>query len=200
MKGRTAEVRYADDMVFVFQDKRDAERFFKALPKRLNKFGLELHLDKSQLIESGNKAAARAYGNGVRLGIYKFLGFVCYWGRAKNGSWRLKYASRGDRFRATLKRVKAFLKENLNTESTSSLLKRLMQKMRGWINYHAISDNGGCVWKFINRCTRMLFTWFNRRGGKRRMNWKRFGHILKEINFPETWKTKSMFSSLPNRA
>ena len=60
MCDRTAEVRYADDMVFVFQNKHDAERFYQVLPKRLNKFGLELHLDKSQIIESGNLAAIRA--------------------------------------------------------------------------------------------------------------------------------------------
>lgn len=196
MKGKTAEVRYADDMVFIFEDKHDAERFFEVLPKRLNKFGLELHLDKSQLIESGNKAAARADMNGTRLAIYKFLGFVCYWGKAKKGFWRLKYASRGDRFRATLNRFKTFLVENRNTENTNRFLKRVIKAVKGWINYHAISDNGGCVWTFINRCKRILFKWFNRRGGKRRMNWERFTNILKEINFPETWKTKSMFPSL----
>jgi hypothetical protein len=187
-------------MVFVFQDKRDAERFYEVLPKRLNRFGLKLHLDKSQLIESGNKAAMRASNNGTCLPIYKFLGFVCYWGRSKKGFWRLKYASRGDRFRATLKRFKTFLRENLSTDNTKGLLKRVVRRVQGLINYHAISDNGGCVWTFINRCKRILFKWFNRRGGKRRMNWKRFVQILKVIKFPETWKTQSMFPNLAKQA
>ncbi len=200
MKGKTTEVRYADDMVFVFQHKSDAERFFEVLPKRLNKFGLDLHLDKSQLIESGNKAAIRADKNGTRLAIYKFLGFVCYWGKAKKGFWRLKFSSRGDRFRAILKRVKTFLKENLTTNDANGFLKRFVQKVRGWINYHAISDNDGRVWAFTDRCKRMLFKWFYRRGGKRRMNWKRFTLILKKINFPTTWKTKSMYPSLAKQA
>lgn len=200
MRGKTAEVRYADDLVFVFEDKRDAERFYEVLPKRLNKFGLELHLDKSQMMESGNKAAIRADSKGMRLPIYKFLGFVCYWGKAKKGFWRLKYASRGDRFRATLKRFKTFLWDNLNTDNTKGLLKSTVRRVQGWINYHAISDNGGCVWAFINSCKRILFNWFNRRGGKRRMNWERFARILKVINFPEKWKTQSMYSSLPKQA
>lgn len=196
MRGKTAEVRYADDMVFVFQNKRDAERFFEVLPKRLDKFGLKLHLDKSQMIESGNKAAERANKNGTRLALYKFLGFVCYWGRSRKGFWRLKYASRGDRFRATLKRFKTFLWENLNTNNSKGLLKSVVRRVQGWINYHAISDNGGCVWTFINRSKRLLFKWFNRKGGKRRMNWKRFSCILKVIKFPETWKTQSMFPNM----
>jgi RNA-directed DNA polymerase len=200
MKSRAAEVRYVDDMVFIFEDKRDAARFYKVLPKRLNKFGLELHLDKSQLIESGNKAAARANSKGTRLEIYKFLGFVCYWGKARKGFWRLKYASRGDRFRATLKRFRDFLWRNLNTQNTNRLLSRVVKRVQGWINFHAISDNDGCVWKFIQRCKRTLFKWFNRRGGKRYMNWARFETILKVIRFPEAWKAKSMFSNILKQA
>jgi hypothetical protein len=170
------------------------------LPKRLNKFGLMLHLDKSQLIESGNKAAARANNNGTRLALYKFLGFVCYWGKTKKGFWRLKYASRGDRLRATLKRFKTFLRENLNTENAQGVLKRVVQMVQGWINYHAISDNGGCVWTFINRCRWLLFKWFNRRGGKRRINWTHLSTILERIKFPETWKTTSIFPNLAKQA
>jgi group II intron reverse transcriptase/maturase len=200
MKGSAAEVRYVDDMVFIFEDRRDAERFYKVLPKRLNKFGLELHLDKSQVIGSGHRAAAKANNKGTRLKIYKFLGFVCYWGKTRKGFWRLKYASRGDRFRTTLKRFRDFLWKNLNTANTSGVLKRVVQSVQGWINYHAISDNHGSVWKFIERCKRILLKWFNRRGGKRRMNWARFTNILKVIKFPETWKTKSMFPSVPKQA
>ena len=195
MKGRTSEVRFADDMVFIFQKMEDAERFYKVLPKRLSKFGLELHLDKSQLVESGNKAAIRAERNEKRLGNYLFLGFMCYWGKAKKGFWRLKFASRGDRFIAKLKGLRKYLWENRNSK-TSVVLDRVVRILRGWINYHGISDNQGRVWSFIHRCQRLLFSWFNHRGGKRRMNWKRFTHILKVINFPEKWKTKSMFLSV----
>jgi group II intron reverse transcriptase/maturase len=200
MYGRTAEVRYADDMVFIFQNKQDAERFYKVLPKRLNKFGLALHLDKSQLIESGKKAAARAEKNGTCLPVYKFLGFMCYWGKAREDFWRLKFASRNDRIRAKLKGLHKYLKENLNTKHTNGLLTKVKQVVRGWINYHAISDNAGCVWTFVNKCRYILLKWFNRRGGKRRMNWERLTAILKAIKFPETWKTQSMFTSEPKHA
>lgn len=200
MHGKTAEVRYADDMVFVFQNKQDAERFYQALPKRLSKFGLELHLDKSQLIESGKVAATRANQNRTRLPVYKFLGFMCYWGRSREGFWRLKFASRGDRTGAKLKGLHKYLKENRNTKDKNSLLIKANQVISGWINYHAISDNAGCVWKFVNRCKRILFNWFNRIGGKRGMSWERFTKILKAINFPETWKIKSIFPVVPKHA
>lgn len=50
---RAEMVRYADDMVFTFQYPSEAKRFYKVLPKRLNRYGLELHDDKSQLIPAG---------------------------------------------------------------------------------------------------------------------------------------------------
>jgi RNA-directed DNA polymerase len=196
MYGRTNEVRYADDMVFVFQDMRDAERFYKVLPKRLNKFGLELHLDKSQLIKSGKVAIAQMVDRGERLPVYKFLGFQCYWGRARQGFWRLKYASRTDRLRDTLKRLRKYLRENLNTDDTPKLLKSVAKRVRGWINYHAISDNDGSVWTFNNKSRHILFWWFNRRGGNRYVSWEKFNHILKVNNFPDSWKTRSMYTKL----
>ena len=57
IKGRAEMVRYADDMVFTFEVQREAERFYKVLPKRLEKFGLKLHKDKSQIIPAGHVAS-----------------------------------------------------------------------------------------------------------------------------------------------
>ena len=67
MKGKAEEVRFADDMVFVFQSNMDAERFYKVLPKRLRKFGLEMHESKSSIIPSGGEAAEEANKRGERL-------------------------------------------------------------------------------------------------------------------------------------
>ena len=78
-------VRFADDMVFVFQISEDAERYYKVLPKRLEKYGLKLHEDKSSLLKSGSKEAEAAEKRGERLPTYKFLGFVCYWGKSRKG-------------------------------------------------------------------------------------------------------------------
>ena len=78
--GKAETIRFADDMVFTFFDPRDAERFYRVLPKRLNKFGLEMHEDKSQMIPAGHLNAVKAERNGKRLPTFKFLGFTCFWG------------------------------------------------------------------------------------------------------------------------
>lgn len=194
LKGRADMVRFADDMVFVFQRKEDAEKFYQVLPKRLEKFGLELHSDKSSMIRSGEQAAKEAEERGERLPAYKFLGFTCYWGKSRNGRWRLKYKSRSDRFAGKLKGLRKYLKENLSVE-TNTVLERVKRVVKGWVNYNAISDNQRRVSSFILLSKRALFSWINRKGGKRKMNWDRFGKLMKEINYPQSFKTTSMFAA-----
>lgn len=193
LRGRAELIRYADDMVFSFQYMSDAERFYHVLPKRLEKFGLALHEDKSQLLPSGHKAMMDGQYRGERLSTYKFLGFICYWGKARNGMWRLKYSSRGDRFRATLKETKQFLWNNLNASSTSEIINHVILSVKGWVNYHCISDNERRVSKFILENKRPLHQWFNRRGGNRYVGWDKLLQILARHKYPEKWKRISMF-------
>jgi len=54
--GDVIVVRYADDLVVGFQHRTDAERFLREFQDRLAKFGLELHSDKTRLIEFGRFA------------------------------------------------------------------------------------------------------------------------------------------------
>lgn len=63
-QGRTWEVRYADDKVFVFERVSEAKAFYRVLDKRLGRYGIELHRDKSHLLPSGTEAAARAHAKG----------------------------------------------------------------------------------------------------------------------------------------
>lgn len=194
IKGRSEMVRFADDMVFVFQEQLQAKRFYEVLPKRLGKYGLELHEGKSSIIPCGRKAAEAAHKRGGRIPSYKFLGFTCYWGLSRKGSWRLKYKSRADRFTAKLNGIQRYLKENLH-EETRTVIRQVSRVVKGWINYHAISDNQRRVRAFILQTQRMLFKWRNRKGGNRKLNWKRFSNLLKSTRFPEAFKTTSMFST-----
>jgi group II intron reverse transcriptase/maturase len=192
LNGRAEMVRFADDMVFVFQRSEDAERFYKVLPKRLEKYGLKLNEDKSSLLKSGKKEAEAAEKREERLPTYKFLGFTCYWGKSRKGWWRLKYKSRSDRFTGKLKGLREYLRKSLNQE-TKTTIERVKKIVVGWGNYHAISDNQRRVSAFILMSKRILFRWINRKGGKRKMNWTTFGKLLKEMKYPENFKTTSMF-------
>lgn len=188
-------VRYCDDMVFIFQRKTDAEKFYRVLPKRLEKYGLTLHVEKSNIIDSGHTAAERAHKAGKRLPTYKFLGFVCYFGKSRLGYWRLKYTSRRDRFTTKLKGLRKYLREQLNARNTTKVLETVVRVLRGWINYHGISDNGRRVSSFIEESKIILFKWFNRRGRKSHISWDTLKRILARVKFPLRWKTVSMFKA-----
>ena len=193
LRGRSELVRYADDMVFCFQHMNDAKRFYEVLPKRLDKFGLTLHDEKSQLIATGHTVAQKMAKQGKRLTTFNFLGFTCYWGKSKNGYWRLKFTSRKDRFAAKLKGLRRFLQDNLNTDDTIGTLQRAARVIKGWVNYHNISDNYKRVHSFVHHSREIIFKWFNRKGGQRKMTWKKCNPILEAIGLSQHGKVKSMF-------
>lgn len=193
IKGKAELVRFADDMVFVFEHYEEAQRFFTVLPKRLEKYGLQLHAEKSQVIRAGGLAAKDAHRYGNKLPTFNFLGFTCYWAKSRKGWWRLKYTSRKDRFASKLKSMKEYLRRNLNTPDTNATLETVIRVIRGWVNYHGISDNHRRVSQFLHLSKRIILRWLNRRGRRKQLNWQKFTLLLQRINFPRKWKTVSMF-------
>jgi len=92
--GDVIVVRYADDLVVGFQNRADAERFQKEFRKRLAKFGLELHAEKTRLIEFGRFAAANRKQRGAgKPETFMFLGFTHFCGRTAHAGvftvWRI---------------------------------------------------------------------------------------------------------------
>ena len=193
-KGRAELIRYADDMVFAFQHMEDAERFYQVLPKRLGKFGLDMHMGKSSIIPAGHTQALLANREKKRLPTFHFLGFTCYWGQSRRGFWSLRFTSRRDRFSAKLQGMKAYLRKQLITRDTPAVLNTVIRVVTGWVNYHFISYNRRKVNSFIYHSKRILFRWFNRRGRKRPMAWPKFLKILGYFGFPESrnFRTKSV--------
>lgn len=74
-------------------------------------------------------------------------------------------------------------------------MKTVIRIVRGWVNYHNVSDNRPKVEAFRRQCMRIIFKWINRKGGQRSMTWNRFNQVLKEIGFPKAGKTISMFQA-----
>ncbi|MGW3473747.1 reverse transcriptase domain-containing protein, partial [Saccharopolyspora sp. NPDC000995] len=75
--GEVIIVRWADDFIVGFEYRRDAERFLGELRERFAKFGLELHPDKTRLIEFGRFAAGNRRKRGLgKPETFDFLGFT----------------------------------------------------------------------------------------------------------------------------
>ncbi|HFW3778282.1 TPA: group II intron maturase-specific domain-containing protein, partial [Salmonella enterica subsp. enterica serovar Thompson] len=74
-------------------------------------------------------------------------------------------------------------------------LNTVIRVVRGWINYHGISDNKRRVGQFVYQSRRIIYRWFNRKGGRHPMTWEKLDLILKMLGYPSRWRTQSMFHS-----
>ena len=133
-QGEVIFVRYADDFVMGFQHRPDAERFLQELRGRLAKFGLELHPDKTRLIEFGRFATERRAKRGLgKPETFAFLGFTHYCGTTRKGRFTIKRKSVAKRMRAKLAELKAEF-QRLMHHPVAEVGKWLRSVVQGWFN------------------------------------------------------------------
>ena len=161
--GDVIAVRYADDVVVGFQHRAEAERFLKDFQERLAKFGLELHPDKTRLIEFGRFAQAnrRERGEG-EAETFTFLGFRHKCGTNKNGSFVVWRTTVKKRLEAKLQEVKQSLKARMHepVRQTGEWLRSVVQ---GYYQYFAVPGNLASLETFRQRIFRYWWRVLNRR-------------------------------------
>ena len=141
-RGDMIFVRYADDFVVGFEHKDEAERFLAELRERLAKFALELHAEKTRLIEFGRFAAdqRRARGEGPPE-TFDFLGFTHICAKTRKHGWFTVWRrTSAKRMRAKLKDIRETLKRRRH-EPLAEQGQWLKSVVRGYFNYHAVPDN-----------------------------------------------------------
>ncbi len=170
--GDTIIVRYADDFVCGFQHLGDAKRFLRDLGERLAHYGLELHPDKTRLIEFGRFARAdrRKRGQG-KPETFDFLGMTHFCDQSRKGRFRVGRKPSGKRVRRTLRRIKEELRMRWhdNRHETARWLGRVIN---GWLNYYAVPGSGRDLRRFIYQCRRLLMRALRRRSQRDHTEWK----------------------------
>ena len=168
-------VRYADDAVLGFEHEHEAERFLEQLRERLGKFGLELHPDKTRLIEFGRFAAERRNQRGEgKPETFNFLGFTHICGTNHGtGKFALHRKTIGKRMTAKLKDIKAKLRCRMHG-SVRDTVRWLRQVVRGYFNYHAVSGNLSRMGAFRQEVLRIWYRTLRRRSQRSRLTWTRF--------------------------
>jgi hypothetical protein len=172
-------VRYADDLVLGFQHRAEAERFLKDLRERLSKFGLELHPDKTRLIEFGRFAEENRTRRGEgKPETFDFLGFTHISGRDRNGRYSVKRMTIRKRMRAKLQEIKQQLRARMHdaTPGTGTWLRAVVQ---GHFNYYAVPGNLDSLGMFRERVLSMWWHVLCRRSQKRGVTWERMIAIAK---------------------
>ena len=158
-------VRYADDFVLGFQHQKVAERFLEQLRGRLREYGLELHSEKTRLIQFGRYAAEHRERYGQRKPeTFNFLGFTHMCGIVhKTGRFTVRRKTIGKRMAAKLKAIKVKLRRRMHEpiKDTGDWLRAVVQ---GYFNYHAVPGNFARLQSFRHDVIRHWWLIVRRRG------------------------------------
>jgi group II intron reverse transcriptase/maturase len=178
LRGRAVLVRYADDFVIVFANEHDAHRVNEVLPKRLERFGLRVHPEKTRLV-SFRRPPWGSDGTGPDgPGTFDFLGFTHYWGKGrKRGSWVAKRKTASSRFTRAMKRAREWCRR-CRHERVAEQQRQLSRRLKGHYGYYGIRGNYRALSNFYRQVTREWRKWLDRRSGKKSMSWERFNRLL----------------------
>jgi len=191
MRGACFMVRYADDFVMVFAQEADARRVFDVLGKRLGRFGLTLHPEKTQLINFRPPHDGGSTDEG-RPGTFALLGFLHFWGKSRKGAWVVKRKTAKDRYTRGLKAVGLWLKRyrHLPVAEQHATLTR---KLRGHYAYYGITGNSWSLANFRYHVGCLWRKWLERRSQRGRMTWARFNALLRRFPLPPPLAVHSIY-------
>ena len=170
-RGAVYLCRYADDFVCAFELEADAERFYEVLGSRLEKFGLEVAAEKTNLIRFSPV-------NWKASGAFEFLGFEFRWGL---GRWRkpvIKRRTARVKYRAALASFREWCRKNCRLPK-DKLFAKLNAKLRGYNQYYGVRGNYKSLQDYFYHATRILYKTLNRRSQRRSYNWKGFAELIK---------------------
>lgn len=177
LKGEIFLIRYADDFIIGFENEEDAQRVNKVLPKRMGKYGLTVHPEKSKLIKFLPEGKAKPP-------TFDFLGFTHYWAKSKRGKWVVKRKTRQKKMQAITQNLKdtCRIHKHEKLKDQSRLLK---SKLRGLYQYYGIRGNFVSLDRMYQIAIYAWFKWLNRRSQRKSYTWKGYWELLKYFNLPK---------------
>ena len=179
-KGEVIIVRYADDFVIGFREESDAKHCLAALRERCPQFRLELHPEKTRLIEFGRYAAERRAkrGDGPPE-TFDFLGFTHISGKTRKGDFTIRRISSIKKLRNKLRELKDSLKRKMHLDLTQ-VGSWALSVFRGWCHDHAIPGNSERLQQFRTAFQELWLRVLRRRSQRgRRMTWPKFSSLIK---------------------
>lgn len=171
MKGYVNIIRYADDFIILVENGREGERILNELEKRMNKFGLKLSKEKTQMIEFGRFAEERS---GKKPKTFDFLGFTHYCDKSREGKFKVGRKTSKKKYKQKLKNVTGWIKRVKNSLSNVEIWKTINAKLKGHYLYYGISGNSRMIEEFYRQVKRILQKWMNRRSQRKSWNWEEY--------------------------
>ncbi len=143
LKGKAFLIRYADDFVIGVTRADDAQRIMEVLPKRMSKYGLTVHPEKTRVVRfqpprAGNSATEER--DPPEPTTFDFLGFTHYWGRSQRGAWVVKRKTAKSRLKRALAALSEWCRKNRHVP-VKEQYQKLTEKLRGHYGYYGITGN-----------------------------------------------------------
>jgi group II intron reverse transcriptase/maturase len=182
LAGDCTLVRFADDFVMTFKNHYDAKRVLEVLGKRLARYGLTLHPDKTRFIDfrPPRQGGTHPHHNGSS---FDFLGFTHTWGKSQKGKNVVRQTTAKSRLARALVTVNDWCRRNRH-QPILAQHKRLSEKLIGHCAYYGITGNIGQVAQYFQQTARIWRKWLERRERGKRLPWKRFGAFLERHPLP----------------
>lgn len=176
LKGKIIIIRYADDFVIGFENEEDAIRVNKVLPKRMQRYGLTIHPEKSQLIKfvPDDKKSKPTFD---------FLGFTHYWAKSQKGYKVIKRRTSKKKMHKVIQNLRECCKENRHLKLKDQY-KLLCSKLRGLYQYYGIRGNFLALKKMYLDVKFSWYKWLNRRSQRNSYTWKGYGDLLNYFTLP----------------
>ena len=178
-RGDVVVVRFADDTVVGFQYKSDAEEFQKELKERLLKFGLELHPEKTKLIEFGRFATENRENRGEgKPGTFTFLGFTHICGKTRNNG---KYTVLRHTIKKKMQKKLAEIKEELKNRmhhSVQEVGRWLKAVVTGHYRYYGVPGNYEAMNRFRYWIGQRWKNSLEKRSQKGTITWEKMGKVI----------------------
>ena len=179
-KGEMQIVRFADDSVFGFQHRWEAQRFLNDLKNRLSRFHLELNAEKTRLIEFGRFAAENRSGRGEsKPETFDFLGFTHICSKSRKGKFIVLRQTKRKKMRAKLKEIKIELRQRMHDSvwETGTWLRSVLM---GHYQYYGVPRNIAAMSSFRYQVRWLWHRILKRRSHKSRCNWDRMNIIAQK--------------------
>jgi group II intron reverse transcriptase/maturase len=176
--GNVILVRFADDFIVGFEHGTDAMRFRKELAERFAQFGLELHAEKTRLIEFGRGAVEDRRKRGAgKPETFNFLGFTHICAKTKMGKFTVQRRTMRKRLHGKLKEVKQQLRRRLHAPIPEQGA-YLRSVVRGHCQYYGVPGNTGPIGAFRLTIGRLWLWTLRRRSQKHRLPWSRMQRLV----------------------
>ena len=179
-------IRYADDFVIGVAREDDARRIMEVLPKRMSKYGLTVHPEKTRLVRFHPAEAADSEPkdqNSTGPRTFDFLGFTHYWGRSLRGGWVVKRKTAKSRFRRALSAVWEWCRQHLH-DPVPDQYRQLRPKLRGHYAYYGITGNSVRLSAFLRGVRRIWKHWLDRRDNAGSMTWAAYQRLERRYPLP----------------